>query len=1232
MLTLASFQVQPTTSLTDSPALTLRWWYNTQFLDVDDVTVMAGGSTPNDFYLSFDCTVTNNVISVASGSIYTTLDANVQNPQSITCSARFYSGNTPKDWLFTQWVVPAEATYPGGTITFPQLTIYNEGANTLVNPPTTYLTEAQTIAYFNTLTTNNNASSTVKGITYLSTDPLSATNPIAVGKNDYSTTANLGVVMLSAAPVSATSPVAVSKTDMASTTNAGLVTTTTSSTIVVSTNDSRITNAADVTAANVFTSATGQSMKKLILPGSTSGSTTLVAPAVAGSVVLTLPPDAGTNGYVLQTNGLGVLTWTAQTGGGGGGTPGGANTQVQWNNAGSFGGIVNATTDGTTLTLTSPILITPTLGVASATSINKVAITAPATSATLTIADGKTLTVSNSITIAGTDAKSATFTGSLTIGADTSITGGGTLALAGFTLTVPATGTVVLTSRTITEGNGLAGNTYDLSANRTLAMGTPSTLTVSSTNSVGGTTHSHGITSSANPGAAASILASDSSGYLQLVRLGIATAPTQPLEVAGNVFINSATANLYLKDTSTGFQSSSTTVITPQASNSIRSTNFQSGLVGWSINALDNIECNNLTARGSINAAVLTYNAVNVTAGTFGVFKSGGKLRTNCVIPSSPTYGTTTVNVDVEDNPGITHAASQLFVANDILLLKGAITTTTTGTTWLKVSSVSDQTTFWRYTCLIMAGTANITYYAGLGVADYGQSGQGFIVETADATNSPYQQMATHAATFSSLDASGTLNVTPQTRVGNLNGAYGYAVDTYGFAAGQYGAASKSWITVDQTNGIRIGNNTTQLAQWDTSGGILVGQQSAGQSNVQITSGAINLRNNTTNLITLSSAGVITVGQVSAGQSNILISSGAIDLRNNTTARIHLASDGSGYLANNLVSWDASGNVTIAGNATIGGWTIGSDSILKDTGVDATSAGLVPASYPFYAGAQYVNRATAPFRVTNAGALTATSATITGAITASSGSFTGTVQISSASGALAIGATPPVSASSGTGIWLDRTGLYGLLSNTVQAKLDATTGAITAGAGVVALNVNGIQITATSTYTAARSYQTVNGSGTLISSVAGKIDASDNVMRIRVEPIAATNSSIVVQNDAPTSYSSSITLDSQINAVSKTKVTMDATTSVTTFAINGTDVMSVGVGTVTVTGNTNTTNLIVATSFPSAGVGSGNGVISIQNAGTIPSTNPSSGGILYVDAGALKYRGSSGTVTPLAPA
>jgi hypothetical protein len=45
--------------------------------------------------------------------------------------------------------------------------------------------------------------------------------------------------------------------------------------------------------------------------------------------------------------------------------------------------------------------------------------------------------------------------------------------------------------------------------------------------------------------------------------------------------------------------------------------------------------------------------------------------------------------------------------------------------------------------------------------------------------------------------------------------------------------------------------------------------------------------------------------------------------------------------------------------------------------------------------------------------------------------------------------------------------------------------------------------------------------------------------------------------------------------------------------------------------------------------GSGTKVVFIANATSVPSSNPSGGGILYVESGALKYRGSSGTITTL---
>lgn len=62
---------------------------------------------------------------------------------------------------------------------------------------------------------------------------------------------------------------------------------------------------------------------------------------------------------------------------------------------------------------------------------------------------------------------------------------------------------------------------------------------------------------------------------------------------------------------------------------------------------------------------------------------------------------------------------------------------------------------------------------------------------------------------------------------------------------------------------------------------------------------------------------------------------------------------------------------------------------------------------------------------------------------------------------------------------------------------------------------------------------------------------------------------------------------------------------------------------------TTTANLRVA---GLAGTGGGTGVIAIANATTAPTSNPTGGGILYVEGGALKYRGSNGTVTTIAPA
>lgn len=82
---------------------------------------------------------------------------------------------------------------------------------------------------------------------------------------------------------------------------------------------------------------------------------TLTSLAVNSITNVNIP--GGENGYFLQTNGDGVLSWSAQSGAGNG-SPGGANTQIQYNDEGSFGGSTFFTYNKDTETLATPNILT----------------------------------------------------------------------------------------------------------------------------------------------------------------------------------------------------------------------------------------------------------------------------------------------------------------------------------------------------------------------------------------------------------------------------------------------------------------------------------------------------------------------------------------------------------------------------------------------------------------------------------------------------------------------------------------------------------------------------------------------------------------------------------------------------------------------------------------------------------------------------------------------------------
>jgi hypothetical protein len=130
------------------------------------------------------------------------------------------------------------------------------------------------------------------------------------------------------------------------------------------------------------------------LPAAVASSATDEIPIVQGGVTKKL-----TNALLFSTTSLASAT----------GLPIVAGTTGTLSVARGGTGVTTSTGTGNTVLSTSPTLVTPVLGAATATSINRVAITAPATAATITLADNKTLTVNHTLTLAGTDSTVMTF-------------------------------------------------------------------------------------------------------------------------------------------------------------------------------------------------------------------------------------------------------------------------------------------------------------------------------------------------------------------------------------------------------------------------------------------------------------------------------------------------------------------------------------------------------------------------------------------------------------------------------------------------------------------------------------------------------------------------------------------------------------------------------------------------------------------------------------------------------
>jgi hypothetical protein len=143
--------------------------------------------------------------------------------------------------------------------------------------------------------------------------------------------------------------------------------------------------------------------------------------------------------------------------------------------------------------------------------------------------------------------------------------------------------------------------------------------------------------------------------------------------------------------------------------------------------------------------------------------------------------------------------------------------------------------------------------------------------------------------------------------------------------------------------------------------------------------------------------------------------------------------------------------------------------------------------------------------------------------------LTGLMTMPGEMSAISAGITPPTSASAGTGIWFDRTGIYGLASNVKQFYLDATTGGALAGGGKVVTDSTGLTLLCNATvYTAAESLKFKSG---IDASSLGYVTAFHSYGSWRMtrlycspSPSADEDSEVRLEAEAPATYDAEVQL------------------------------------------------------------------------------------------------------------
>ncbi len=313
----------------------------------------------------------------------------------------------------------------------------------------------------------------------------------------------------------------------------------------------------------------------------------------------------GINGYLLQTDGAGNLSWSAG-GGSGNGVVGGANTQVQFNDAGAFGGNSSFTFNKTT----GVLVVTGNITGGNLTTGGVISATGNITGSFI-LGNGSQLT--------GITATTATTAGTVTTNAQPNITSTGTLASLSVSgnANIGNIGTAGLITATgnINAGNLITGGIVSATGN----------ITGANMFTAGNVTASQLISNVTTGTAPLTVTSTTRVGNLNVAYANVSDFISVAAGTGNNfiIFANAATGNI-TELTSTG-------LIANLSNNSITATTFVGALSGAATSAttagtVTTAAQPNITSVGTLTSVSVSGNANIGNIGTAGLITATGNI------------------------------------------------------------------------------------------------------------------------------------------------------------------------------------------------------------------------------------------------------------------------------------------------------------------------------------------------------------------------------------------------------------------------------------------------------------------------------------------------------------------------------------------------------------------------------------------------------------------------------